>query len=138
MFEYLEQSSDIKIRVKERNEFNFFSDIVTSVNTAIFDFKPEKCLRKKEFILDAKSYDLLLHDFIDELIYFANQDHYHTHLISINVEQKVNKYIMNCTLGICKVLPENYKVEVKAVSFNVLYKQNEKTKERLCEFVLDT
>jgi SHS2 domain-containing protein len=138
MFEYLEQSSDIKIRVKERNEFNFFSDIVTSVNSAIFDFKPERCAKKKEFILEAKSYDILIHDFIDELVYFANQDHYHTNLININVEQKSNKYIMNCVLGTCKVKQENYKVEVKAVSFNVLYKQNEKTKERICEFVLDT
>lgn len=138
MFEYLEHSSDIRIRVKARNEFDFFNDIVTSVNNAIFNFVPEKYSKKKEFILEAKSYDILLHDFIDELVYFANQDHYYTNLIDINIEHKSEGFVMICTFGFCKAKQEDYKTEVKAVSFNILYKQNEKTKERILEFVLDT
>ncbi len=138
MFEYLEHSSDIKIRVKERNEFNFFSDIVKSVNSAIFDFKPNKSIKYKKFIIESKTYDQLIRDFVDEVVYFANQNHVHTELTDLGIEQKKDKLVLICTFGLYPVKKENYKVEVKAVSFNVLYKENEKTKEKTCEFLLDT
>lgn len=137
MFEYLEHTADIKIRVKESNEFDFFVDITKAVNSAIFDFKPSKYTKTKEFILDAKTYDQLIHDFIEELVYVANQEHSYTKLISISIEEKKTKLILNCKLNLCSAKPKDYKTEVKAVSFNVIYKEDSKTNEKVCEFVLD-
>jgi len=137
MFGYLEHTADIKIRVKETNDFDFFSDIVKAVNSAIFEIKPSKYSKEKEFILEAKSYDLLLHDFIDELIYIANNDFSHTDLINISVEKKKDQWILICKLGLSKVKEKDFKLEIKAVSFNILYQENNVTNEKICEFILD-
>jgi len=137
MFEYLEHTADIKVRVRSRNEFEFYSDLVKSVNSTIFDFKPEKYSIKKEFILESNSFEVLIHDFIDELVYKANQEHFVSKLESINLEKKKDKYVLICSLKLCKANKNDYKTEVKAVSFNVLYKENKKTNEKICEFILD-
>ncbi|PIU21987.1 MAG: hypothetical protein COT14_03235 [Candidatus Diapherotrites archaeon CG08_land_8_20_14_0_20_30_16] len=137
MFEYLEHTADIKIRVKAKNEFEFFSDIVKSVNEAIFEAKPIKCDKHRELVLESGSIEQLIHDFIDEIVYIANYEHFASKLFSCNLEHKKEKYILTCSFVLCETKKEDYKIEVKAVSFNVLYKEDVKTKEKSCEFVLD-
>jgi SHS2 domain-containing protein len=137
MFEYLENTSDIKIRVKAKDDFEFYSDIVESVNDSIFSQKFKKEEKRRELVFESKSKDQLIHDFIDELVYIANFDHYKTRLSDADVDEKKNKFVLKCKLDLYKAKPEEYKVEVKAVSFNVIYKEDPKTNEKVCEFVLD-
>ena len=137
MFEYLEHTADIKIRVKSNNEFELYSDIVESVNDSIFSKKFKKGERKKELTIESKTKDQLIHDFIEELVYISNFDHYKTRLIEADIEEKKNKFVLECKLDLYKAKKEDYKVEVKAVSFNIIYKEDPKTNEMVCEFVLD-
>ncbi len=140
MFEYLEHSSDIKIKVKAKTELTLFKDITKSVNDSLFYLFKSKDIKEKRLKvikLKNKDYSQLIRDYIDELLYLGNEKHFASKLIGLNIT-KVKEYFVLCAeLELTKVLSKNYKTEIKAVSFNVIYKQNEKTKERICEFILD-
>ena len=139
MYKFLLHQGDVKIKVQTKDDFEFYSDIVNAINETIFDsviikeFKKEK---QKEIVFESKTKPELLHNFIEELVYISNYNHVICKLKKIHFDVKNNNKIF-ATLDQMKVLPKNYKVEVKAASFNIIYKENEKTKEKTCEFVLD-
>lgn len=137
MFEYLDHTADIKIRVKAKDEFEFYSDIVNAIRESIFEKDYAVYPKKKTFIVDAKSIDLLIHDFIEELLYLAYEEKFLFKLSKISIEKKKDKYSLICSLVTKESNPKDYSIEVKAVSFNIIYKENDKSKEKVCEFILD-
>jgi len=137
MYKYLPHTGDIKIQVKAKDEFEFFSNIVNSVNDSIFLPTKEKFAKKKELIVDANSIELLIHNFVDELVYISNYDHLRTKLITLDFDKKEGKYVLSASFNVCQAEPEEYKIEVKGVAFGVKYKEDAKTKEKSAEFILD-
>ena len=137
MFEYLKHTADIKIRIKAKTDFELFSEICNAVNNTIFEKQFSKFSKQKILFLEAESMPRLIHTFIDEIVYLANYKHFTSKLINCSLNSKDQKYFLQCALVLNKVKAEDYKIEIKATSFNILYKENAIKKEKICEFIFD-
>ncbi len=139
MYKFLNHSGDVKIEVKAKDDFEFYSDIVKALNETVFGKISTKAkLHTRNFVVEAETKEILIHDFIDEVVYIINYEHVVPKLVDITKENdKESKNKLTVSLELYQASAKNYKVEVKATSFNIDYKVDEKTNEKHLIFVLD-
>lgn len=137
MYKFLKHSGDVKIEVKAKDDFEFYSDIVKALNETVFGSAFTKAkLHTRNFVVEADTKEMLIHDFIDEVVYIINYEHAIPKLVKITYPgESENKLIVS--LELYQAFARNYKVEIKAISFNIDYREDEKTKEKTLIFILD-
>lgn len=137
MYKFLKHSGDVKIEVKAKDDFEFYSDIVKSLNETIFGQILTKAkLHTRNIVVDADTKEMLIHDFIDEIVYIINYEHVVPKLVNFTFNNE-NKTKLTVSLELYQASAKDYKVEVKATSFNIDYKEDVKTSEKHLIFVLD-
>jgi len=135
MFEQLEHKADLKYKVIAKDMDALFKDITSAVDSAIF----EKSLRfydsTKELTVVGKTTELLIHNYIEELLYTAFYDYKQFILLDLKFENNLNEKKIIAKLGLKRTERKDYNVEVKACSYSI---QLEKKKDFYeCVFVLD-
>jgi|GEM_PF-2934068 len=141
MFEQLEHKADLKYKVIANGEDNLFEEITDTISDAVFKKQMKKFDERNEINLNANSLEMLIHDFIEELLYIANSEykmfaysdlHYH-------FDDSKGKHLLKGYIGIKPVLRKDYDVEVKACSYSIdLKKKKENGNERYeLVFILD-
>lgn len=137
MYKFLTHSGDVKIEVKAKDDFEFYSDIVKALNETVFGQITNKAkLHTRSFVVEAETKEILIHDFIDEVVYIINYEHVIPKLVNINFDNGKNNKL-TASLELYQASAKSYKVEIKAVSFSIDYKEDQKTNEKHLIFVLD-
>ncbi len=135
VFEQLEHKADLKFKVIAKDLDELFLDITNAVLFAIFEKQVRYYNETKEIIVEGKTTELLIHNYIEELLFFANYEGKMFVPLEIKFENTLSKKRIIAKLGLRAAERKDYNVEVKACSYSVQYEKTNKGLETI--FVLD-
>ena len=136
MIEQLEHKADLKFKVTAKDINELFTDITNAVYLGIFEKHISFYSGTKEIVAEGKTTELLIHNYIEELLYVANHEAKKFHLLGLKFENNLNTKKVIAQIGIKDATRKDYNVEVKACSYSIQLTKNEKGKTE-CVFVLD-
>ncbi len=143
MFEYLDHTADVKIRVEANSLDNLFCEAARAYSNlvlngySISEDQDEEELRM--ISLSSESLDALLYDFISELIYLFSTEHFlafscNLHVAKSKTDRNKSEYAIS---GVLKGrFIHEWQEDVKAMTYSEL-KISEKSGKFIAEFVLD-
>jgi len=137
-FEFLEHTSDLKFRSFGRTLNEAFANAGKAVFTAMADLSKVKLVDSRKITLEAENLEMLLHDFLSELIYLFSVEELLLKKFDVRIVQ-VDTFQLHATVHGEKIDLKRHQLykEVKAATHHDM--KIEKNKEGwIIEVVCDT
>jgi SHS2 domain-containing protein len=136
-FEFLEHTSDLKFRSYGRTLGEAFGNAGKAVFTAITDLQKVDTVASRKITLEAENLELLLHDFLSELIYLFSVEELLLAKFDVRIA-RVDTYQLHATVQGEKINRKKHVLqkEVKAVTYHDM-KIEKKIKNWIIEVVCD-
>jgi len=136
MFRLLDHPSDLhyEIKIKSKNIEYLFEEIFLAVKDAIYS-REKKAPILEQINLKTLDFKMLIHDFIEELIFLAYYENKYLDSIAVYITKQDNIYFLKADLATSQAFTKDYKTEIKACSYNINIKQEKE--EIKIDFILD-
>jgi SHS2 domain-containing protein len=137
-FEFLEHTADLKFRSYGRSLNEAFANAGKAVFSAITDLSAVETKTSKKITLEAENLEMLLHDFLSELIYLFSVEELLLKKFEVRIVQ-VDTYQLHATVWGEKIKRGKHPLykEVKAATYHDM-KIQEKNGKWDIEVVCDT
>ncbi|MDD5111435.1 MAG: archease [Candidatus Altiarchaeota archaeon] len=118
-FEYLEHTADLKFRSRGRTLGEAFENAGLALFTAITDLSKVEARENRRITLEAEELDMLLHDFLSELIYLFSAEEMLFSGFKADIV-KIDTYQLHATVSGEKIDRKKHLLqkEVKAATFH--------------------
>lgn len=116
---YLEHTADILFQAEAPTLGELFEQCALAVEESQVKLKNVGCREKKEIAGENKKIDLLLFDFLDDLLFYKDAEQLIFSQFDVAIEEKEGKYKLKC-LAYGEKLSEKHeqKVDVKAITMH--------------------
>ena len=133
IFEFLEHTADIKIRVYGKTLGEIFENIVLALSSYIAKDKKIRSKIKKKIIIESKNNEELVYLFIDELLFLLDAENFISCKASVKVKDgKIEAFLEGDDTRKYKGLNH-----VKAATYAEMYVKQLKNKSWEAQFVID-
>ena len=135
-FKKLEHITDLRYSTEGKTLDELFENITEALSDAIYESQLDKFDERHAINLNAKTLDMLIHDYIEELIYIANYEYklFANSTLHIFFDKENEQYFLKGFIGIKNSNKKDYSTEVKACSFSIKLKEKPTYE---AEFILD-
>lgn len=117
---YLDHTADIFFQAEADNLPDLFAQCGLAVEESQIELDKVEAKQKVSFEKEGKKIDLLLFDFLDELLFYKDAEQLIFIDFDIKIEEKEGIYHLTCTAEGEKIDPEKHeqKVDVKAITLH--------------------
>jgi SHS2 domain-containing protein len=122
-FKFLEHTADVKFISEGKNIEELFKNSALALKESICDKIKVKEEKTKKIIVEGKDLESLLYNFLEEVIYLLDAEHF---LISDIKEIKIKNLKLKAVISGDKASNYKFTNEVKAVTYNVMFVKQEK------------
>ncbi|MFH1126158.1 MAG: archease [Candidatus Altiarchaeota archaeon] len=137
-FEFLEHTADLKFRSFGRSLNEAFANAGKAIFSAMTKLSTVELTMSKKITLEAENLEMLLHDFLSELIYLFSVEELLLKKFDVRIVQ-VNTYQLHATVHGEKINLKKHSLykEVKAATYHEM-KIEKKDNQWVIEVVCDT
>ena len=132
-FRYLDHTADVKFQAFGRDIEEAFANAALATTNVITDVNKVRTKIKKEITIKAKTKEALLFDFLDELIFLLDTEHFIAAKAKVEIEKG---YILKAKLEGDDVAGYKTTGDIKAATYNFMFIKEEEGKTTV-QVVLD-
>jgi len=137
-YKFFDHTADVLFEAYGKTLNELFENSALALQETQTDLKDVKQKIKRKINLKNKSVEMLLFDFLQELIYLKDADYMLFSKFKIKIKKDKNNYILNSEVSGEKINPKKHelKVDVKAITLHKFYVKKIKDKWK-AQIILD-